>query len=127
MSTVTRAVIDHVVRHLAVYRIGLGDDAPSYGLAGMLSRHFRESVRLLLAMSEVRLGVDVPGRPAEVVAASAGRFIADGTVGLIAEWVASGSTSAEDFLTTYIALLPEWWPRQLTATELATPAPAAGD
>ncbi|MEQ6900058.1 TetR/AcrR family transcriptional regulator [Nocardioides sp. YIM 152588] len=114
VTEITRGVVDHVLRHRAIYRVGLGDGAPGYGLPGMLSRHFRESGRILREVSGVDIEVDVAGHPHAAVAASAARFIADGTVGLLAEWIATDSTRAEDFLDVYGALLPDWWPRLAT-------------
>ncbi|WP_141013964.1 TetR/AcrR family transcriptional regulator [Nocardioides sambongensis] len=113
VTRVTRGVVEHVARHAAVYRAGLSADEPAYGLHEMLSEHFRESSRILREVAGVRAQVDVPGQDPVEVARAAERFIADGTVGLLADWVQGERLSVEEFLRRYVALLPTWWPRDL--------------
>lgn len=110
VSDVTRGVLEHVRRHLAVYRVGLGDEA-TVSLRPMLSRHFLESSRMLRAASGVDIEVEVSGVDHERVVDAAQRFIADGTVGVIAGWVARPDLDVDELLATYEGLLPTWWPR----------------
>jgi AcrR family transcriptional regulator len=106
VTEVTRGVLAHVLRHREVYRRGLGEGSGAASLQPMLSRHFRESGRVLLDPAPVQ----VPGVPAAVVAESASRFLAEGTVGQITGWLADPEPDAARFLRVYLALLPAWWP-----------------
>jgi AcrR family transcriptional regulator len=115
VTQVTRNVLDHVARHAGVYRRGLLSDEPAGSLHPMLSRHFRESSRLLQDRARVDIGITVPGLDQDRVADAASRFLADGTVGVIASWLAHDPLDVEIFMRLYLRLVPDWWPRDLTA------------
>lgn len=109
VATVTEGVLRHVARHAAIYRRELADGGGS--LHAMLSRHFRETSRILLARSRVRIDVEVPGVSHAEIDEAASRFLADGTVGVIEGWLQHSEPRVEDFLRVYLAILPAWWPR----------------
>ncbi|MFH8248825.1 TetR/AcrR family transcriptional regulator [Microbacterium sp. B2969] len=109
VATVTEGVLDHVARHAAIYRRELADGRGS--LHAMLSRHFRETTRILLERDRVRIDVDVDGVPHSEVDEAASRFLADGTVGVIEGWLQHPEPRVEDFLRVYLAILPGWWPQ----------------
>lgn len=113
VTAVTRGVLEHVARHAAIYRAGLADGETDHGLRGMLGRHFRESGRILREVSGVDVALDVPGLEHGYVADAAARFIADGTVGVIAAWLEQPDADVEHLLALYARLLPPWWPRDL--------------
>lgn len=110
VAEVTTGVLRHVERYAAVYRRGLGAGSGTGSLHAMLSGHFRETSRELLRRSRLRIEVAVTGVPDEVVADVAVRQLADGTVGTIEAWLEHPGLSVDDFLRTYDALLPSWWP-----------------
>ncbi|MBM7516642.1 TetR/AcrR family transcriptional regulator [Nocardioides nitrophenolicus] len=111
VTAVTRGVLEHVARHAELYRAGLAAGDADHGLRGMLGRHFLESGRLLREVSGVDVPLDVPGQPPAAVTDVAARFIADGTVGVIAAWLDLPDLSVDDLLEIYGRLLPAWWPR----------------
>ncbi|MDO9456053.1 TetR/AcrR family transcriptional regulator [Nocardioides sp.] len=115
VTAVTRAVLDHVRRHAAIYRRGLADDSGDASLHPMLAGHFRESSRLLSERARLRVDVAVPGVPADRVEATAIRFVASATVGAIEAWLETDELDVDAFLALYVRLLPAWWPRDLTA------------
>lgn len=119
VATVTEGVLDHVARNAAIYRRALADGGGS--LHSMLSRHFRETTRILLARARVRIDVEVAGIPQAEIDEAASRFLADGTVGVIEGWLRHPEPKVDDFLRVYRALLPAWWPHE-GATD---PAPSA--
>jgi AcrR family transcriptional regulator len=108
VTVVTRGVLHHVLRHRDIYRRGLGEGSGAASLHPMLSRHFRESGRVLF--DQARLTVRVPGVAGTVVADAAGRFLAEGTVGQISGWLEGPEPDVGRFLEVYLALLPDWWP-----------------
>ena len=108
VDAVTRAVLEHVLRHRAIYRRGLGEGSGAAGLHPMLSRHFRESGLVLLGRTGTP--VRVAGVPAARVLDAASRLLADGTVGQIVGWLEETDPDVEEFLRVYRALLPSWWP-----------------
>lgn len=110
VTTVTEGVLEHVVRNAAIYRRELADGGGS--LHAMLSRHFRETARILLARSRVRIDVEVPGVPHAEIDEAASRFLADGTVGVIEGWLQHPEPKVADFLRVYLPILPGWWPRR---------------
>lgn len=114
VTEVTAGVLRHVERYADVYRRGLGSGSGAGSLHAMLSGHFRESSRLLLEQGRVAIGVGVPGVPADTVADLAVRLLADGTVGAIEGWLARPELSVDDFLRSYVALLPAWWPADMS-------------
>lgn len=105
----TRRVLEHVVRHLEIYRRGLADDSGAGGLHGMLGEHFLGSSRRLVEQGRVALPAGVPGVDDDVVADAALRLIALGTVGVIRTWVGLPDPTPESFLTVYERLTPDWW------------------
>ncbi|WP_345800273.1 TetR/AcrR family transcriptional regulator [Microbacterium sp. AZCO] len=109
VTTVTEEVLAHIARHAPIYRRELADGGGS--LHSMLSRHFRETTRVLLARSRVSIDVEVAGVPHREVDEAASRFLADGTVGVIEGWLQHPEPRVKDFLRVYLAILPSWWPR----------------
>lgn len=110
VGATTRAVLRHVERHAEVYRRGLGAGSGGGSLHALLSGHFRETSRRLLAERRVAIGVPVDGVATDLVDDVAVRFLADGTVGAIEAWLERPELSADDVVQTYEALLPTWWP-----------------
>ncbi|MCL8024035.1 TetR/AcrR family transcriptional regulator [Nocardioides bruguierae] len=115
----TRMVLEHVKSHLGVYRQGLASDAGPSSLHAMLASHFMGSTRQLRSAGRARVVLDVPGVDAELTAEAAARFLADGTVGLIATWIATDELDVDAFVDVYAALTPQWW-----TDAVATPASA---
>lgn len=115
VTRVTRGVLEHVRRHVDVYRRGLADDSGVASLHPMLARHFRETSRLLSDHARLRVDLDVPGVSGEQVEDTAIRFVAAATVGAIESWLATDALDVDAFLALYLQLLPAWWPRDLTA------------
>jgi len=112
MSKVMRAVLDHVHDHLAIYRDGLGDGSDG-SLRPMLARQILESTWRLRETVGLEADVEVSGAPREFVIEAAERFIAEGTVGVLASWVAQPDPRVDSALATYQHLLPAWWPREV--------------
>lgn len=102
---VTRAVLVHILDHAAIYRRGL---ASGGALHDFLSAHFQESSRLLLTHG-LRVPISAPDIPSAVIDAAAIRYVADGTVGAIAEWLAAPG-DPDEFLVVLAQLVPPWWP-----------------
>jgi len=99
VTDVTRAVLDHCDRHAAVYLANLVD------LRAMLSDHFQTSTLLLVehGVLAIPLGAEAT--------TSVARYVADGTVGVIAVWLAGPSPRSTDAaLHLLSALAPPWWP-----------------
>lgn len=113
VTEVTEGVLQHVARHAAIYRRGLGVDSGGASLHAMLSGHFRTSSLLLQEMARVDVDVPVPDVDDSVVADLATRFIAEGTVGIIEGWLQSPTPDVAAFMRVYVRLLPGWWPRDL--------------
>jgi AcrR family transcriptional regulator len=116
LDDTTRAVLRHVESHAAIYTRGLGAGSASSSLHPLLSRHFEESVALLLRQHNVALPVIASATASAPVggaflASSAARFIADGTVGAIDVWLRTPEPrSVEEFSAAYALFLPAWWP-----------------
>ncbi|MGV8883097.1 MAG: TetR/AcrR family transcriptional regulator [Rhodoglobus sp.] len=102
---VTRAVLVHVLDHAAIYRRGL---ALGGALHDFLSAHFQESSRLLIDRG-MRVPLAIESIPSAVMDAVAIRYVADGTVGAIAEWLAAPG-DPDEFLGVLAQLTPRWWP-----------------
>jgi len=108
ITVTTRDVLTHVESHEAIYARGLGLDDNAGELHSMLSAQFAQTVRQLLHHGDITLPET---ENAELLRASVPRYIADGTVGAIESWLSSPAPRThEQFLATYRALLPEWWP-----------------
>jgi AcrR family transcriptional regulator len=114
VAEVTAGVLRHVERYAAVYRRGLGVGSGSGSLHAVLSEHFRGTSRALLDRARVTIDVAVSGVSDAVVADVAVRLLADGTVGAIEAWLEHPDLAVDDFLRTYAALLPPWWPGELS-------------
>lgn len=100
----TVEVLEHVERHAAVYRWGLGDDARPGPLVPVLAGHFRDSVRLLVAAGA--LVIPTGGPQPDLVA----RFVGDGTAALLSAWLATPEPrDPQEFTARYQQLLPSWW------------------
>jgi hypothetical protein len=108
VATVTEGVLEHVARNASIYRRELADGGGS--LHSMLSRHFRETARILLTRARVRIDIEVAGVPHAEIDEAASRFLADGTVGVIEGWLRHPEPEVGDFVRVYRALLPAWWP-----------------
>ncbi|MDO7883271.1 TetR/AcrR family transcriptional regulator [Salinibacterium soli] len=104
LRDVTRAVLEHVLRHADVYRRGLDSGG---GLHDFLSEHFQGSSRLLLDRGLLQ-PPPVAGLAPEVVAEASIRYVADGTVGAIAVWLREPA-HPEAFLEAVAHLVPGWW------------------
>lgn len=107
MTAVTNATVDvliHVDRHAAIYRGGL-----ETSLHSMLSEHFQGSTHVLLRHGVITVPFGEPGDP--VIADSVARYIADGTVGIIAVWL-NGPEPRDPVapLRLLANLAPEWFP-----------------
>jgi len=113
LVTVTRGVLEHILRHADIYRRELSGGGGA--LHAMLSRHFRGTTEVLIERGRVELDVVVDGMPPAGVADAAARFLADGTVGIIDGWLRHPDPQVELFLRTYAALLPGWWPHRPAA------------
>lgn len=112
VGEVTEGVLDHVLRHAAVYRRGLGEDSGAASLHAMLGGHVRASSRLVQEQAGASIDVAVPGVAAELVADQASRFIAEGTVGMVAGWLQEPDPDVASFMRVYERLLPAWWPHR---------------
>ena len=116
MTAVTNATVDvliHADRHAAIYRAGL-----KLSLHSMLSEHFQESTHVLLRHGVITIPFGEPGD--QVVAESVARFIADGTVGIIAVWLESPAPRDPVALLRQLSyLVPEWWPLAAQIDDLA--------
>jgi AcrR family transcriptional regulator len=107
----TDAVLEHVEQHEAIYRRGLGNGSGGGSLHELLSAHFEQSTRLLLAQHSIRIP-DVPGVEAETVRDAVARYVADGTVGAIEVWLRTPvPRDRAAFLRLFSVLVPGWWPR----------------
>jgi len=107
---VTLDVVEHVERHAAVYcRL---EESSGATLHAFLGEHFRASSRLLLDQGSLAVPVATSGVPREVAEEAAIRFVADGTVGVLAAWIRSPEPRDAEGIAQLIAeLLPAWWPR----------------
>lgn len=107
---VTRRVLEHVRRHVPIYRRGLARHSGPGSPHGMLSEHFLETSRRLIETGRLRLPLQVPGVPDDAVADTAARFVAQGTVGAIQGWLdLPGEPEVAVFEDLYRALIPVWW------------------
>jgi len=106
ISGVTRAVLQHLDEHDAVYRRGLGAEGAEAGLHAMLSDHFQGSIELLLAQHSV----SVPAAD-ELERRAIERYLADGIIGAIEVWLTRpGPRDVEALLALLERLAPPWWP-----------------
>ena len=103
---VTRAVLQHVDDHDAVYRRGLGAEGSEAGLHAMLSEHFQASIELLLDQHSV----SVPAAD-ELERRAIERYLADGIIGAIEVWLSRPRPrDVEALLALLERLTPPWWP-----------------
>lgn len=110
MEEVTGRVLEHVVRHAAIYRRGLADDAG--GLHALLAEHFVGSLRALDEQGRLTWPGPVPGVAADVVRDAAARFVALGTVGAIQAWLEQPDPpGVAAFVELHRSLVPQWWAR----------------
>ena len=106
ITGVTRAVLQHVDDHDAVYRRGLGAEGSEAGLHAMLSEHFQASIELLLRQRSV----SVPAAD-EVERVAIERYLADGIIGAIDVWLSRPRPrDVEALLALIERLMPPWWP-----------------
>ncbi|MGH1526032.1 TetR/AcrR family transcriptional regulator [Leifsonia sp. L25] len=106
ISGVTRAVLQHMDEHDAVYRRGLGAAGAEAGLRAMLSEHFQGSIELLLDQHSVSVpaGDELERRTIE-------RYLADGIIGAIEVWLTRPRPrDVEALLALLEQLTPPWWP-----------------
>jgi len=95
------AMAEHIDRHLAIYRLALGD--PTDGtMQHVLSSHL--TVSSLKHLSESVAPENIPGNP-EFVAA----FVANGLVGAIAVAVVSDQWDKDRVADVLMAMMPSWW------------------
>ncbi|WP_062519993.1 TetR/AcrR family transcriptional regulator [Demequina silvatica] len=100
-------LVDHVLRHEAVYRQGLGTGSDAHGsvLATLLAGHVEAS---LVAFAHDR-GAPTEGPDATRLAMAAA-FVGQGTAGAIRAWLATpGTHSAEDAVDVLLSLIPPLW------------------
>ena len=109
VTETTRRVLEHVLRHLEIYRRGLADDVGAGGLHAMRGDHFLGSSRSLLEQGRLQLPGGVGGVSDGVVADAAIRLVALGTVGVIRAWLDEPGPTVADFMATYAVLVPDWW------------------
>jgi len=104
----TTDVLRHVDSHDRIYARGLGLDDNAGQLHSMLSVHFQQSIRLLLAAGSIE-----PPKSADpaYLDDTVARFIADGTVGAIEAWLRTPTPrDPQAFLDIYRLVMPRWWP-----------------
>ncbi|WP_438352400.1 TetR/AcrR family transcriptional regulator [Microbacterium sp. CJ88] len=82
----TRAVLAHVEAHEAIYRRGLLEAADG-GVRGLLSAHFRDSLRMLEDTNRLRPPFSTPGADGTFALEATARFVAHGSVGLLEAWL----------------------------------------
>jgi AcrR family transcriptional regulator len=92
---------EHIDRHLAIYRLALGDVTDGT-MQHVLSSHL--TVSSLQHLRESVAPEDIPGT-AELVAA----FVAGGLVGAIAVAVLSDRWDKDNVADVLMAMLPSWW------------------
>nr|WP_272917732.1 TetR/AcrR family transcriptional regulator [Nocardioides flavescens] len=110
MEAVTGGVLEHVARHVEVYRRGLAADAGAGSLHAMLAEHFVGTVRALDAQGRLTWPPPVADAPAALVHDTAARFVAAGTVGAIQAWLADPDPpGAATFVELHRTLVPRWW------------------
>jgi AcrR family transcriptional regulator len=106
VNGVTRAVLEHIDAHDAIYRRGLGPESGTSSLHALLSEHFEGSIELLLDQHSVA----VPAADEQERRAIA-RYLADGTIGAIDVWLGGPRPRDVDGLLHLIArVAPAWWP-----------------
>lgn len=114
---VTRAVLQHIDAHDAIYRRGLGAESGSSSLHALLSEHFEGSIQLLIDQHSV----EMPATD-EIERRTIARYLADGTIGAIDVWLGRPRPRDIDELLDLIArLTPAWWPDRLEG-DAAQPA-----
>jgi len=110
MAAVTGGVLEHVARHVEVYRRGLAADAGAGSLHALLAEHFVGTVRALDAQGRLSWPLPAAGVPAPLVRDAAAQFVAHGTVGAIQAWLAQPDPpGAAAFVELHRALVPQWW------------------
>lgn len=115
VTAVTLAVLENIESHAAIYERGLLADAGGghrgeTSLRPMLAAHFEESSRQLLAQHAL-FPSDEEEAADPLLAAMVGPFVANGSVGAIAAWLAQPEPrDAEAFLRSYRRLVPPWFP-----------------
>ena len=111
VSAVTRAVLQHIDDHSAIYVRGLGSGSESASLHSMLAGHFQESTRLLLEQHVLEVPFAVASVSSETAALAAAHYVANGTVGAIEVWLGTPQPRDPDaFLAVIGHLVPSWWP-----------------
>jgi AcrR family transcriptional regulator len=114
VDAVTRAVLANIESHAAIYERGLsltrGGDGGESSLRPMLAAHFEESTRMMLAQHSLFTS-DEEEAADPLLAAMVGPFVANGSVGAIATWLAGPEPRDPDaFLRSFARLLPAWFP-----------------
>ncbi len=100
-------VVEHVLRHAAVYRVGLAPAAGAHGsvLADVLARHLEGG---LLAYAAARSRGDAERDATRLAMAAA--FVSQGTVGALRAWLLSPAPHDPQFAVDWIvAMVPELW------------------
>jgi AcrR family transcriptional regulator len=109
---VSRAVIEHIDHHAAVYRRGLGPESGGGSLHRMLGDHFLTSIQLLREQGRVTDAPVPAGLDDAYVQAASDRHHADGAVGAIAVWLDLPSPrDPDDFIGILDVIQPAWWPK----------------
>lgn len=111
ITGVTRAVLEHVSEHDAIYRRGLGADSGSASLHALLSEHFEGSIELLLDQHSV--SVPAAGDQERRMIS---RYLADGIIGAIDVWLNGPPPRDVDALFALLSrVTPPWWPGSASA------------
>ena len=122
IAGVTRAVLQHVDEHDAIYRRGLGPDSGSASLHPLLSEHFTGSTELLLDQHSV----SVPARD-EQERRMIARYLADGIIGAIDVWLSGPPPRDVDAVLELITrVTPPWWPGSVASAGAARDASLGG-
>ncbi|WP_181408362.1 TetR/AcrR family transcriptional regulator [Schumannella sp. 10F1B-5-1] len=112
IDAVSRAVLEHIDHHAAVYRRGLGPASGGGSLHRMLGDHFLTSIRLLREQGRVGDAPVPAGADHDYIQASSDRHHADGAAGAIAVWLdLPEPRSIDTFLQVLDVIQPPWWPR----------------
>lgn len=112
IDDVSRAVLEHIDHHAAVYRRGLGPESGGGSLHRMLGDHFLTSIRLLREQGRIGDAPVPPGADHDYIQATSDRHHADGAAGAIAVWLdLPEPRSIDTFLQVLDVIQPPWWPR----------------
>jgi len=108
IRTASHNVLVHVVGHRSVYGPALGG-SDEVGLQQLLSGYIESTFRAIFESGHVQLPYSENERA--LGSSFAARFIAQGTVGVIAAWMEeSDELDIDAFLDRFASVLPDWFP-----------------